>query len=70
MGKPCNCVEQVNEKLAGFNTKLSSCLSFSMSDMTTSTELIIMTHKIDGKKRGAAKTVTPSFCPFCGRKIQ
>jgi hypothetical protein len=67
--KPCPCVKLVNEKLAEFNTKLSQCLTFSMSDMTAASDLCIETEKIDTKKRGPAKTVTPAYCPFCGVKL-
>lgn len=67
--KSCDCVNQVNEQLAQFNTKLLRLMSFSMSDMTASTELSIETEKLDSKKRGKPKIVTPSYCPFCGVKL-
>lgn len=67
--KGCTCVKQVNEKLKEFNTELDTCLSLSMTDMSASTSLIIASRKIDTRKRGSAKTVFPSYCPFCGKKF-
>jgi len=67
--KGCNCAEMVNDELKQFNTKLKRCLSFSMSNMTASAEILIATEKIDSKKRGASKVVTPAYCPFCGVKL-
>lgn len=66
---PCKCVEQVDAKLAEFNTKLSRSLALDFSAGSASTHLSIATTKIDPKKRGSAKTVFVNYCPFCGKKL-
>ncbi len=63
----CNCVEKVDAKLAEFNTKLCRSLALDFSTGEASTHISIATEKIDTKKRGPAKTVWVTYCPFCGK---
>lgn len=65
MADPCNCIEVVDEKLSGRNTRLAKALVFSQP---AGERLMIATEVLE-KKRGAKATVMfPSFCPFCGVK--
>lgn len=61
----CNCIDIVNEKLATRNTRLVQAMCF---DGTA--PLMIETEQIE-KGRGKAKAcgMFPTFCPFCGVKI-
>jgi len=59
----CKCVEAVNEELAKHNTRLCEFISLSKG----ATYIQIASEKIDTKKRGNAKQVLASFCPFCGK---
>lgn len=66
--KKCTCIEQVNKQLEQFNTVLTKAITLN-DNMTTGISLIIESEKLDTKKRGTKKTVFPSFCPFCGKKL-
>lgn len=67
----CKCVDTMNEHLAKMNTRLAQAL---MADVTgpgkaqMAPRLIILTVKVNEKKRGKPHTALASFCPFCGKK--
>jgi hypothetical protein len=66
---PCDCVEQFNELLKEHNTQISQGIRLNFDDNTGgASQPYIVTEKIDKRKRGAAKTVLCSYCPFCGKE--
>jgi hypothetical protein len=60
----CDCIKNINEHLAGYNTKITVPI-WTASDGRPS---FVETSKIDEKKRGKPKSVFASCCPFCGEK--
>jgi len=65
----CDCMKQVNEKLASHNGRLAT--GFQMTaDMGIKMRLLLATEKLDKKKRKPVPTVTASYCPFCGTKAE
>ncbi len=65
----CDCMKQVNEKLASHNARLAT--GFQMTaDMGIKMRLLLATEKLDKKKRKPVPTVTASYCPFCGTKAE
>jgi len=56
----CDCVDQIDAKLADRNTKLNL--------EVFSERCVVESMKIDSKKRGAPVRVLASYCPFCGKK--
>lgn len=60
---PCNCIEEVNKKLAERGDELD--LSFDL--MAGKSFLVLKTVRLKGK-RGKPLLMLPSFCPFCGKK--
>lgn len=65
----CDCVEKVDAKLAEFNTRLSRSLALNFATGQASTHISIATEKVDTKKRGSAKKVWITYCPFCGKMV-
>ena len=63
----CDCMKQVNEKLAAHNGKLATAFQVT-NDMGIKMRLLVSTEKVDKAKRKPVPTVTASFCPFCGEK--
>lgn len=62
----CNCVSEINEKLASRNTRLTQALMFGPCDHDA---LMIETEQVEkgrGKPKAAAMFLT--YCPFCGTK--
>ena len=63
----CDCMKQVNERLAERNAKLATTFQVT-HDMGIKMRLLVATEKIDKAKRKPVPVVTASFCPFCGEK--
>lgn len=64
----CDCMANMNERLAEHNTRLVPSFSFTFGDTKTWTTVSIQTEKIDTKKRGRPFAALATFCPFCGTK--
>lgn len=62
----CKCVERVNKHLAEHNTVLDQTSLINMKTGTVRESMMVATRKLDKKKRGGAKIMLPSYCPFCG----
>lgn len=64
----CDCVAQVNEMLAKEKTCIDqiSLINFKTGNVRQS--MHIATAKTE-RGRHKAKTLLPTFCPFCGEKI-
>lgn len=57
----CDCITEVNTKLAEHNT----CVSMPLIGRQ---QPFVMTEKVDEKKRGKVPLLFASCCPFCGEK--
>jgi hypothetical protein len=67
----CKCVAKVNKLLAPNNTVLdqTSLINFTTGQVRES--LVVATRRLNPRnKRSKVKTIIPSFCPFCGGKIE
>lgn len=65
----CKCVERINANLKPFNTVLSEVSMLNMKTGNCRQSLQIVSQKIDTARRAMkAKTVLPTFCPFCGKR--
>lgn len=63
----CDCMKQINDELAQYNTRLDPVMA--LRDGTLHMAGVrIETVKIDSKKRGRPKRLVASYCPFCGKK--
>ena len=61
----CDCIKNVDEKLAERNTRLTQALVFGNRSAPT---IMLQTEVIE-KKRGAKPVgMFLSYCPFCGEK--
>ncbi len=58
----CNCIVNVNERLALHNT----CIHMPLFGPALP---FIETIKLDEKKRGKPTKMFATFCPFCGEKF-
>lgn len=68
----CKCIEKMDEALAKANTRIGLALGINVtsgSKASTFTRPMVVTVKVDEKKRGRPKTALASFCPFCGIKL-
>lgn len=63
----CNCMEDVNAKLATRNTRLTQAIVFNKAGRENNPDLMLQTEQIE-TGRGKAKAVSMfiSYCPFCG----
>lgn len=64
----CDCIPKLNEMMAEHNTKLDELTMFSMSTGNTRSSLHVVTSKVDSRKKGKAKVMLVTFCPFCGER--
>jgi hypothetical protein len=63
----CNCIEDMNGKLAELNGKLSLTIGFSFDGSPSRAYPTIDVEKIN--KRGKKPPIAlPSYCPFCGER--
>ena len=62
----CNCIEEMDAKLAGHNTKLRVTFGFPRDGSPCYTLPLIDTEKVETRKRVGPALAIPSFCPFCG----
>ena len=60
----CDCIDKVNRHLAEHNTRVSAALGID-DEMNMIGRLIVATEKIDKRKK-ESRTMTATFCPFCG----
>jgi hypothetical protein len=62
----CNCIDEMNAKLAEHNTELALTFGFSRSGGGSETYPTIQTKKLETRKRVGPALAIPSYCPFCG----
>jgi hypothetical protein len=65
----CNCIEEMDAKLAELNTRLVTTFSFPV-DAPSYTRPRLATEKIETRKRVGPALALPSFCPFCGVRYE
>jgi hypothetical protein len=66
----CKCVEEMDAKLAEFNTRISVTFGFPRDGSPSYTRPRIATEKLETRKRVGPALAVPSFCPFCGTKYE
>ena len=66
---PCNCIDEMNAKLAEQNTKLGLTFGWTRDGMTF-TRPHIETEKIEKRVRKGPVIAVATFCPFCGEPYQ
>lgn len=66
----CTCIEKINEKLlaVGKNTKITVPIVFSFNGKESPDTVLIATEKADKSKKEKPSLITPTYCPFCGKK--
>lgn len=61
----CNCIKEVNAKLAEHNSRLALGITFGGGNQRST--LLIQTVQIEtGRGKKKAISALPSYCPFCG----
>ena len=69
----CECVAKVNAQLAEHNTVLEEVSVVSLRGPGMRSSLLIQTARLHSRtpaeRRSKVKKVMPSYCPFCGKKI-
>lgn len=65
----CNCIKAVNKKLAESNTVLDEISLVNLETGKVRQSLHVATKKLE-RKRGKAKMICVTFCPFCGKRTK
>lgn len=65
MTQPCNCIDEVNAKLAEHNAQILLPMFVGGGGPKRP---FIETTKLDEKKRGKPPALFATVCPFCGAK--
>lgn len=64
----CDCYDAINKELETKNTRLEP--AWLIVDGKWIATPMIVTQKLDDKKRGKAINLFPSYCPFCGEQYK
>lgn len=64
----CDCIAEMDAKLAEHNTKLCVTFAFPRDGSPSYTLPSIETEKIEKRQRKGPALAIPCFCPFCGTK--
>jgi len=62
----CNCIAEMDAKLAAHNTKISVTFAFPRNGGDPYLLPTIGTEKVETRKRGGRALAIPTYCPFCG----
>jgi len=71
----CDCIEMTNKDLKEnhpeFNTRVHVPIVFNFKDgVCKESKAMIVTEKLDDKKRIKPIKLFASYCPFCGEKYE
>ena len=66
----CDCLSVVNEELKQYNTEIGTGFGVSGDLGKMSLMIMISTVKLDSNERGKPRSVSATFCPFCGTKYK
>lgn len=66
----CDCVSEMNAKLAEHNTKIIETFGFPRDGSPVYTRPKIDVEKIETRKRLGPALAVPTFCPFCGERYE
>jgi hypothetical protein len=66
----CNCIEEMDAKLAEHNTRIAVTFAFPRDGSPSYVLPTIAVEKIDRKKRGSTALAFPTYCPFCGTQYE
>lgn len=65
----CECIEQINKLLEPKNARLETAFTHGKGKIES--HVFFNTEKIDKSKRGkSAPKIFPSYCAFCGEKLE
>lgn len=64
----CRCISMVNEQLSKHNTQLDTKIIGILTGKPREVP-VVATVKLNTRKHDPAKTVVPTYCPFCGKKL-
>lgn len=64
----CDCFTRINEKLSPSNGRLATGFVFHRGG-EAELSMLVQTEKIDTRSRKKPPHVLPTFCPFCGTKL-
>jgi hypothetical protein len=67
---PCECIDQMNAKLADHNTELDLTLCFPRDSSPSFVRPSIATKKIESRVRKGPAIAIPTYCPFCGGRYE
>ena len=67
---PCECIDQMNAKLADHNTELDLTMCIPRDNSPAFLRPAIRTRKIESRVRKGPAIAIPTFCPFCGEPYQ
>ena len=65
----CNCIDEMDAKLADHNTKLGVTFGFGR-DGSSYVFPHIMTEKVEKRTRKGPALAVPTYCPFCGKSYR
>ena len=65
----CDCIEELNAKLAERNSRIVEGIALRMSTGASRSYPVIECEKINKRNRDRA-SVIPTFCPFCGERYK
>lgn len=63
------CIVKVNKYLGSYNTQLGMALTMNIALGDERERLLVHTEKVDKGKRGRARPMFATFCPFCGEAL-
>jgi hypothetical protein len=66
--KHCECVENVNEKMAEAGQNQRIAASFGLREGHFVARAVIETERVDSKRRNRPPRLVATYCPFCGQE--